>query len=64
MGWRCCAAAGRDMSFPLPLTSAALAQILGVSSLLGGEGGEPAELDIPAVVRLYEATGALPRSGL
>ncbi len=52
------------MSFPLPLTSAALAQILAVSSLLGGEGGGPAELDIPAVVRLYEATGALPRSGL
>ena len=52
------------MSFPLPLTSAALAQILAASSLLGGEGGEPAELDIPAVVRLYEATGALPRSGL
>ena len=51
------------MSFPLPLTSAALAQILAVSSLLGGE-GEPAELDIPALVRLYEATGALPRSGL
>ena len=58
------AAAARDMSFPLPITSAALAQFFAVSSLLGGDGGEPAELDIPAVVRLYETTGALPKSSL
>jgi hypothetical protein len=51
------------MSFPTPITSAALAQFLAVSSLLG-ESGDPAELDIPSVVRLYEATGALPRSSL
>ena len=56
------AAAARDMSFPLPITSAALAQFFAVSSLLGGEGGELAELDIPSVARLYEVTGGLPKS--
>lgn len=44
--------ASRDLSFPLPLTATALAQLLSASQLLGME-----PLDIPAVVRLYESVG-------
>lgn len=44
--------ASRDLSFPLPLTAAALAQLLSASQLLGME-----PLDIPAIVRLYESVG-------